>query len=97
MRTYLESVLPREALVAVSARVRLDRKMYALVTLQIVVSVEALRALVATERPVCLRVRLGYVVAVKLLHGSVSAVVMHWHGVSHAVDQSHRAVRVADI
>lgn len=48
--TYLEGVFPGEALVAVSAREGLDGKMDALVSFQIVVAVEALRALVASER-----------------------------------------------
>ncbi len=47
---HLQSVLAREALVAVAARERLHRQMYPLVPLQVVIPVEALRALVALER-----------------------------------------------
>jgi hypothetical protein len=50
--TYLERVLAREALIAVIAGKRLDSKMDPLMPLQIVVSVEALRTLIALERPV---------------------------------------------
>lgn len=48
----LERILPREALVAVSAGERLDCEVDALVPLKVVIAVEALRALVALERPV---------------------------------------------
>jgi hypothetical protein len=49
---YLECVLPRKALVAMVARERLDSQMYPLVSLQVVVPVEALWTLVAFERPI---------------------------------------------
>jgi len=52
---YLEGVLTAEALVTVATRERFHRQMYTLVTLQIVVTAEALRALVALERPIRLR------------------------------------------
>lgn len=54
--TYLERILTREALVAVAAREWLDCQMNSLMPLQIVISVEALRALVASEWPVVLRI-----------------------------------------
>lgn len=51
-QTYLQCILAREALVAVVARERLDSKMDPLVSLQIMISVETLWALVAFEWPV---------------------------------------------
>lgn len=50
--TYLQGILSREALIAVLAREGLYRQMNSLVSLQVVVPVEALRALVALEWPV---------------------------------------------
>lgn len=98
VRTYLESIFPREALVAVSARERLYSEMNALVTLQVVIPVEALRALITAERSVGLRVGLLHVVVtVQLLHGGVSTVVVHWHAVRHAVDKRELAVRVTNV
>lgn len=57
--THLQCVLPREALLAMIARERLDRQMDPLMPLQIVVAVEALRALVALERTIVGRRRLS--------------------------------------
>lgn len=71
--------------------------MNALVAFEIVISVEALRALIATERSVCLRVGLRHVVTVKLLHGCVSAVVVHRHAMRHAVDKRKLTIWVADV
>lgn len=68
-----------------------------LVALQIMVAVEALRALVAAERSVGLRIGLRHVVAVKLLHGCMSAVVVHRHAVRHAVDKRKSTVGVANV
>ena len=98
VETYLESILSGEALVAVSTREWFDSQVYALVTLEIVVSVEALRALVAAERSVGLRVVLWHGVAVQLLHSCLSAVVVHGHAmVRHAVDERELPVRVANV
>jgi hypothetical protein len=69
----------------------------ALVAFKIVIPVETLWALVATEWSVGLCIGLGHVVAVKLLHGCVSTVVVHWHTVGHAVDECELTVGVADI
>jgi len=80
----LQRVLARKALVAMTAREWLYGKMYPLVSLQIVVSVEALWALIATERAVVRRVRVSALMSVKLLHlRHVSAVHGHWHLVAH--------------
>lgn len=51
-RTYLQRVLAREALIAVRAGERFHGQMNPLMTLEIVVAVEALRTLVAFEWPV---------------------------------------------
>jgi hypothetical protein len=98
VRTYLESILSGKALVAVSAREGFDSQVDALVTLEIVVSVEALRALVASERSVGLRVVLWHGVAVQLLHSCMSAVVLHRHAMMrHAVDKRHVPVRITNV
>jgi hypothetical protein len=65
----------------VSAREGLDSQVDALVAFEIVISVETLRALIATEWTIGLGVLLWHVVAVHLLHSSMSAVVVHWHTV----------------
>ena len=83
--TYLQRIFAREALVAVAAGKRLDGEMYALVTLEIMIAVEALWALIASERSVVLWVYLGCVMRVHLLHRGVSAVVWHCHAGRHAV------------
>ena len=56
--TNLERVLTGEALVAVATWERLDGEMNALMPLQVVISVETLRALIASEGSVVLRARL---------------------------------------
>ena len=64
VETYLESILSGEALVAVSAREGLDSQVDTLVAFEIVISVETLRTLIATERTICLRVLMWHLVAV---------------------------------
>jgi hypothetical protein len=81
----------------VSARERLDSQVNAFVAFEIMISVETLWTLIATERAVVLGVLLWHVVAVHLLHSSVSAVVVHWHAVRHAVHKCELAVRVANV
>lgn len=95
--TYLESVLTGEALVAVAAGERLDGKMYALVSLEVVIPIEALRTLVASEWSVVRRVRLCWVMRVHLLHRGVSTGVWHCHAWSHAVHECKLATWVADV
>ncbi len=50
--THLESILARKALVAVGAGKRLDREVNSLVSLQVVISIETLRTLIAFERSI---------------------------------------------
>lgn len=98
MVTYLERVLAREALVAMAAWERLDSKMYPLVPLQVVISVEALRTLVAPKRSVILWARLLCVVSIHLLHLRGVATVEAWtHTVVHAIHHLHVAARVVDV
>ena len=98
VETYLESILSGKTLVAVSTREGFDSQVDALVTLEIVVSVEALRALVASEWSVGLRVVLGHRVSVQLLHGCMAAVVVHRHAmVRHAIDKRELPVRVTNV
>ena len=52
IQSHLQRILPRETLIAVSARKRLHSEMDPLMPLQIVIAVEALRALVALEGPI---------------------------------------------
>jgi len=53
----LERILSREALVAMPAREWLHGQVYPLVPLQVMIAIEALRALIASERPVILGAR----------------------------------------
>jgi hypothetical protein len=71
--------------------------MNTLMSLQIVVAVETLRTLIALERSVVLRVRLGLrMVAVHVLHvRCVSTVVCWHHRRRHATDQSELAIWVS--
>lgn len=64
---------------------------------EIVISVETLRTLVATERTICLRVWLWHVVTVHRLHGSVSTVIVHWHAVRHPIHKRKLAVGVTNV
>lgn len=80
IETYLEGVLPREALVAVVARKGLDGKMDSLVSLQIMVPVKALWALVTLEWTV-VGSRLLVLMSHEVWHGgSVSTVEARHHG-----------------
>lgn len=91
---YLESVFSRKALLAVAAWERLYGEMDPLVAFQVVVSVEALRALVAFEWTVVLRcLRL---VVVHVLQGAV-ATVEWWDHAGHPVDHGHLAVGLMDV
>lgn len=93
----LESVLAGEAFVAVAAGERLDGKMDALVALEIVIPVEALRALIASEGPVVCWVWLYRVVWVHMLHRSVSTVVWHRHSRCHTIHQCQLSAWVTDV
>lgn len=63
---------------------------------EIVVAVEALRALIATEWSVGLRVWLCDGVSVDA-HGSMSTGVVHWHALGHAVDKCELTIRIANV
>ena len=81
-----------------STREGFDSQVYALVTLEVVVSVEALRTLVASEWPVGLRVVLWHRVPVQLLHRCMSTIVLHGNAmVRHAVDERELTIRVTDV
>ncbi len=105
--SYLERILPREALVAVPTRERLDRKVYPLMPLEIVVAVEALRALIALERSIvwwCLvlrrmmRMLLRRVVIHVLQVRGMPTVEPERQAVRHpAVYQLHLAIWVLDV
>lgn len=79
----LERVLARETLVAVSAWERLHCQVYAFVALEVVISVEALRALVAPE---------GAIVWRRLMRGRLAVHVSHACGVAAACKSRHHAV-----
>jgi hypothetical protein len=83
-----------------SARERLDRQMNALMALQVVVTIEALRALVAFEWSIVLRRLLRCLrrLAVHLVEVcSVTAVITMHHTVGEATDQHWLSIRVVDV
>lgn len=86
--TNLESIFSRKTLVAVSTRKRLDRQVNSLMSLQIMISVKGLRALIASEWSVVLRV--GGLMPIHVVHLSGMPVVKMRH---HA--DGHTAHRVA--
>jgi hypothetical protein len=93
----LERVFPRETLVAVGAREGLHGEMDSLMPLQVMVPVEALRALVALERTVvCSRLLLG--MSQERAHaGSMAAIEPVHHTVRHTANERKLAIRVRDI
>ena len=80
-----------------SAREGLDSQVDALMAFEIVISVETLRTLIATEGTIGLRILMWHLVAVHLLHGGVSTVVVHRHAVRHAIHERKLAVGIADV
>lgn len=64
---------------------------------EIVVSIETLRTLIATKGTIGLRILMWHLVAVHLLHGGVSTVVVHRHAVRHAIHERKLAVGIADV
>jgi uncharacterized membrane protein YqjE len=54
---YLQGILSAKALVAVGARKRLHSEVYPFVSLQVMIAIEALWTLVATERSLLMRNR----------------------------------------
>ena len=72
-----------------------DSEMYPFVSLEIMVAVEALRALVAPERAIILRVRLLRM-TVELLHLSCVSTIQTWyHAMRHSTNHLQMAVRIA--
>jgi hypothetical protein len=83
--TYLERIFPGETLVTVVTRERLDGQMYSFMPLQIVVSIEALWALVTLERSVVRSWLLVRWVAKEVRHcRSVAAIEARHHSRVHA-------------
>ena len=80
-----------------NAREGLDRQVNALVSLQIMIAVEALRALIALERPVILRTGLNLRVSVKLQVRSVATIETWHHSTRHTPNECHLTVWVADV
>jgi len=85
---HLQCVFAREALVTVAAREWLDCQMNALVSLQVVITVEALNTLVALERTIVQRVRCLLLVAVHRVHAAIVGHHVVVHVVVHAVVQT---------
>lgn len=96
---YLQSVFTREAFIAVSAWEWFDCEMYPLVSLQIVVSIEALWALIALKRSVVLRIGLVSLrMAVHLLNvGCVPAVETRDHSTGHSSDKRKLTVWITNV
>lgn len=101
--TYLESVLARERLVAVLAGEWLDSQMNTLMSLQIVIAVEGLWALIALERPVVLWRRLLWVsVRRTVIHAvhvcCMSTVESEREARAHGtIDQLHLTIRILHV
>ena len=95
--TYLQGVLSREALVAVGARERLDCQVNPLVSLQVVVAVEALRALVALEWSVGRGRLLMRVVPHEVRHLSCMSTVEAGHHARMHTNQSKPAIWVLNV
>jgi hypothetical protein len=95
---YLECILSRETLVAMCTRERFYRKMYSLVTLEIVVPIEALGALVALEWPVVRSLLLVLGMAQEMWHlGGVSTVESGHHAWMYSTHQRQLPIGVVDI
>lgn len=93
----LQCILAGKTFIAMRTWKRLHRQMYALMSFQVVIPVEALRALITLERPVVGRPRLvdrvRRVPAVHLLHaGHVATVETGEDACLHATEQRHLAV-----
>lgn len=96
----LQCVLARKALVAVTAWEWLDSEMDALVSLKVVISIEALRTLIASEWPVILRIW-WLRVTVHGGHVRSMAAVEGWHharryGTAHQRELSIGVVHVGE-
>ena len=98
-KTNLESILSREALIAVSTWEWLNRKVNTLVSFQIVVAVETLRALITFERSIIMRLRLGRMWRAVHGHtGCMTTVEAASHYAMRKSTNEHRlAIRVVEI
>ena len=77
---------------------RLNSQMNPLMTLQVVISIEALRALVTLERTVVRGLLLLRMVSIHMLHASgVSTVETRHHPMRHSAHQSQLSVRIVDV
>ena len=97
IKTYLQGVLARETLVTVVARERLNGKMNPLVPLQVMIAVEALRALVTLERPVIGSWLLMLRMTHKMRHSSRMSTVEPRHHGWMSPDQGKSAIGVLDV
>jgi hypothetical protein len=95
--TYLERILPREALVAVIAGERLDSQMYPLVSLQVMVAIETLWALVAFEWSIICSWLLVGRVTKEMRHGRCMATVETGHHSRMNAYQRKLTVGVLDV
>ena len=77
-KAYLESIFPREALLAVPAREGFHRKMYPLMPFEIMIAVETLGTLIALKRSLGVRCWLRIAVQLLLQMCCVTAIVA-WH------------------
>lgn len=89
----LKCVLSREALLAVTAGEGLHCQVYALMSLQVVISVERLRALVTLERSVILLLLLPGVARVHVLSHMLRGIALH----IHAPHERHLVARAVNI
>jgi hypothetical protein len=96
-QTYLQGILPREALIAVVAGKRLDGEMDPLMPLQVMVAVEALWALIAFERPVVGSGLLVLRVTHEMRHSGCMTTVKSRHHGWMATNQGKSAIGVLNV
>jgi len=93
----LERILSRETLVAVIARERLDCQMDPLMTLQVVIPIEALWALITLERSIVRSGLLMLRVPHEMRHGRTMSTVKAGHHRMMDSNKRKLAIRVLDI
>lgn len=101
-KTYLQCILAREALVTVCARERLHGQVNSLMTLQIMIPVEALGALITLERSVggwTRHTMVGcWVRSIEMLRvGDVSTIESRQNARLHSSHHRHGTIRAVDI
>lgn len=100
-KAYLESIFPRKALLTVPAREGLHRKMYPLMPLEVMVSVETLGTLIALEGSLIMRCWLWISIHLLVQLGCMAAMVTRHHrpGKTMALhaDQAHWVIRIVDV